>query len=65
LTAERVFTEHYLINGVFRAVLFNIIGHPKEATTEYYYNIHLREVIEGTRSVNFEQYRIWAAILNN
>jgi hypothetical protein len=44
--------------GVLRPVLFNIIGHPKEATTEYYYNIHLREVIEGTRSVNFEQYGI-------
>ena len=44
--------------GVLRPVLSKMMGHQKEATTEYYYRIHLREVIEGTRSVNFEQYGI-------
>lgn len=44
--------------GVLRPVLSKMMGHQKEATTEYYYKIHLREVIEGTRSVNFEQYGI-------
>jgi hypothetical protein len=44
--------------GACRPVLSKMMGHQQEATTEYYYKIHLREVIEGTRSVNFEQYGI-------
>jgi len=42
--------------GAERPVLSKMMGHGKEQTTENYYKVGLREVIEGTRSANFEQY---------
>lgn len=39
-----------------RPALSKMMGHEKEQATENYYKIGLREVIEDTRSANFEQY---------
>lgn len=48
----------WIRQGVLRPVLSKMMGHQKEVTTEYYYKVHLLEVIEGTRNVSFEQYGI-------
>lgn len=44
--------------GADRPVVSKMLGHGKEETTENYYTISLREVIEGTKSVDFHQYGI-------
>jgi len=40
--------------GADRPVLSKMLGHEKEQTTENYYRVGLREVIEGTKSIDFE-----------
>lgn len=44
--------------GAERPVLSKMMGHEKEATTENYYKVGLREVIEGTKSVDFARFNI-------
>ena len=44
--------------GAEGAVLSKMMGHEKEQTTENYYRIGLREIIEGTKLVNFEKFAI-------
>ncbi len=35
-----------------------MMGHEKEQTTENYYRVGLREVIEGTKAINFDKLAI-------
>jgi len=42
--------------GADRPVLSKMLSHEKEQTTEHYYRVGLREVIEGTRGIDFENY---------
>lgn len=44
--------------GAERPVLSKMMGHEKETTTENYYKVGLREVIEGTKSVDFARFDI-------
>ena len=41
--------------GADRPVLSKMMGHEKEQTTQNYYKVGLREVIEGTKRIDFEQ----------
>jgi hypothetical protein len=44
--------------GVERSGLSKLMDHEKEQTTENYYRVGLREVIEVTKSINFEKLAI-------
>lgn len=44
--------------GADRPVLSKMMGHEKEQTTENYYKVNLLEVIEGTKTADFEKYGI-------
>jgi len=44
--------------GAERPVLSKMLGHEKEQTTENYYRMTLKEIIEGTKSVSFEKFAI-------
>jgi hypothetical protein len=41
--------------GAERPILSKMMGHEKEHSTQIYYNVGLREIIEGTKSVDFER----------
>lgn len=57
-TGRHTNAQMWIRFGADRPVLSKMMEHQKEATTENYYKVNLREVIDGTRSVNFEQYAI-------
>jgi site-specific recombinase XerD len=44
--------------GADRPILSKMMGHEKEQTTQNYYKVGLREVIEGTKGIDFEKLAI-------
>lgn len=57
-TGRHTNAQMWIRFGANRPVLSKMMGHEKEQTTENYYRISLREVIEGTRDINFEKLEI-------
>lgn len=57
-TGRHTNAQMWIRFGAGRSVLSKMMGHEKEQTTENYYKVNLREVIEGTKSVDFEKYEI-------
>ena len=55
-TGRHTNAQMWIRFGAERPVLFKMMGHEKEQTTENYYKVGLKEVIEGTKSVNFAQF---------
>jgi len=57
-TGRHTNAQMWIRFGAERPVLSKMMGHEQEHTTENYYKVNLREVIEGTKGVNFERYAI-------
>jgi integrase len=57
-TGRHTNAQMWIRFGADRPVLSKMMGHEKEQTTENYYKVNLREVIEGTKAVDFEKYAI-------
>jgi integrase len=57
-TGRHTNAQMWIRFGAERPVLSKMMGHEQEHTTENYYRVNLREVIEGTKGVNFERYAI-------
>ncbi len=57
-TGRHTNAQMWIRFGAERPVLSKMMGHEKEQTTENYYRVGLREVIEGTKSINFEKLAI-------
>jgi len=57
-TARHTNAQLWVRFGAERPVLSKMLGHGAEHTTENYYKVSLRDVIEGTKSVNFEKFAI-------
>jgi site-specific recombinase XerD len=55
-TGRHTNAQMWIRFGAERPVLSKMMGHEKEQTTENYYKVSLKEVIEGKKSVNFEQF---------
>ena len=55
-TGRHTNAQMWIRFGAERPVLSKMMGHEKEQTTENYYKVSLKEVIEGTKSVNFEKF---------
>lgn len=52
-TGRHTNAQMWIRFGADRPVLSKMMGHEKEQTTENYYRVGLREVIEGTRAIDF------------
>lgn len=52
-TGRHTNAQMWIRFGADRPVLSKMLGHEKEQTTENYYRIGLREVIEGTKNIDF------------
>jgi integrase len=57
-TGRHTNAQMWIRFGAERSVLSKMLGHEKEQTTENYYKINLREIIEGTKRVDFEKHNI-------
>ncbi|MEO7044202.1 MAG: site-specific integrase [Ferruginibacter sp.] len=57
-TGRHTNAQMWIRFGADRPVLSKMLGHEKEQTTQTYYKVNLREVIEGTKNVDFEKYKI-------
>lgn len=57
-TGRHTNAQMWIRFGAERPVLSKMMGHEKEQTTENYYRVGLREIIEGTKSINFEKLAI-------
>jgi integrase len=57
-TGRHTNAQMWIRFGAERPILSKMMGHEKEQTTENYYRVNLREVIEGTKSVDFEKFAI-------
>lgn len=57
-TGRHTNAQMWIRFGAERPVLSKMMGHEKETTTENYYKVGLREVIEGTKSVDFARFDI-------
>jgi integrase len=57
-TGRHTNAQMWIRFGAERPVLSKMLGHEKEQTTENYYKVTLKEVIEGTKSVSFEKFAI-------
>jgi integrase len=55
-TGRHTNAQMWIRFGAERPVLSKMMGHEKEQTTENYYKVGLREVIEGTKGVDFERF---------
>lgn len=44
----------YIRYGAKLHIVSKILGHEKEESTKYYYEVNVAEVIEGTKDINFE-----------
>jgi len=53
--ARNTNTQLYIRFGAHRPIVSKMLGHEKEETTNAYYEVGLRDVIEGTRNVDFEK----------
>ena len=54
-TARHTNAQMWIRFGADRPVLSKMMGHEKEQTTQNYYKVGLREIIEGTRGVDFKK----------
>lgn len=54
-TGRHTNAQMWIRYGAERPVLSKMMGHEKEQTTENYYRVGLREVIEGTKGIDFEK----------
>ena len=57
-TARHTNAQMWIRFGAERQVVSKMMGHEKEQTTENYYRVNLREVIEGTKAVDFGRFGI-------
>jgi integrase len=57
-TGRHTNAQMWIRFGAERPVLSKMMGHEKEQTTENYYKVGLREVIEGTKSIDFGKLKI-------
>jgi integrase len=57
-TGRHTNAQMWIRFGAERPILSKMMGHEKEQTTENYYKVGLREVIEGTKSVDFAKFAI-------
>lgn len=57
-TGRHTNAQMWIRFGAERPVLSKMMGHEKETTTENYYKVSLREVIEGTKTVDFTRFGI-------
>lgn len=57
-TGRHTNAQMWVRYGADRPVLSKMLGHEKEQTTEHYYRVGLREVIEGTKGIDFEKLSI-------
>lgn len=57
-TARHTNAQMWIRFGAERQVVSKMMGHEKEQTTENYYKVNLRDVIEGTKSVDFGRFGI-------
>jgi len=57
-TGRHTNAQMWIRFGAERPVLSKMMGHEKEQTTQNYYKVGLREIIEGTKSVDFEKFDI-------
>ena len=57
-TGRHTNAQMWIRLGAERPVLSKMMGHEKEHTTENYYRVGLREIIEGTKSINFDKLAI-------
>lgn len=57
-TGRHTNAQMWIRFGAERPVLSKMMGHGKEQTTENYYRVNLKEVIEGTKAANFEKLAI-------
>jgi integrase len=57
-TGRHTNAQMWIRFGADRPVLSKMMGHEKEQTTQNYYKVNLREIIEGTKNANFAQYGI-------
>jgi site-specific recombinase XerD len=57
-TGRHTNAQMWIRFGADRPVLSKMMGHIKEATTENYYKVNIREVFEGTREANFDRFQI-------
>lgn len=57
-TGRHTNAQMWIRYGAERPILSKMMGHEKEQTTENYYKVGLREVIEGTKSIDFEKINI-------
>ena len=53
--ARNTNTQLYIRYGALRPIVSKMLGHEKEETTNAYFEVGLRDVIEGTRNVDFEK----------
>jgi integrase len=57
-TGRHTNAQMWIRFGAERPVLSKMMGHEKEQTTENYYKVSLREIIEGTEKVDFARFGI-------
>ena len=57
-TGRHTNAQMWIRFGAERPVLSKMMGHEKEQTTENYYKVNLREIIEGTEKVDFARFGI-------
>jgi site-specific recombinase XerD len=54
-TGRHTNAQMWIRFGAERPILSKMMGHEKEQTTQNYYKVGLREVIEGTKGVDFSK----------
>ena len=57
-TGRHTNAQMWIRFGADRPILSKMMGHEKEQTTQNYYKVGLREVIEGTKGIEFGQLEI-------
>ncbi|HSZ87196.1 MAG TPA: site-specific integrase, partial [Puia sp.] len=57
-TGRHTNAQMWIRFGAERPILSKMMGHEKEQTTQNYYKVGLREIIEGTKQVNFDHLNI-------
>jgi site-specific recombinase XerD len=48
-------TQLYIRYGTMKPVVSKIRGHQRAETTDVYYQVNIREVVEGTKNLNFKE----------
>jgi integrase len=53
--ARNTNTQLYIRYGALRPIVSRMLGHEREETTSAYYEVSLKDIIEGTKNVDFEK----------